>query len=124
MWEHSPKGGCWFIKYKRGEDINLHWENLLLGCIGEQFEDMNVIGAVISLKPRETVLAVWLKDGKDEGKRTNISLRMASILLVNPTETQIFYKDHHKSILDNSTIKNSDGYTFIRKSPNETFSYY
>ena len=65
MWENSPHGGIWITKIKKEDDVALMWESLLLALIGEQFGDPTVIGVSISLRPRDKLIQVWLKDARD-----------------------------------------------------------
>lgn len=49
LWENYPQGGSWIIMMTKKEhySLNLAWESVLLALIGEQFEDSNIIGAVL-----------------------------------------------------------------------------
>ena len=58
------------------------WESLLLALIGnwgkikvigEMFEEPKVIGLGLSLRTKERLLEVWIKDGRNEKVRTNVS---------------------------------------------------
>jgi hypothetical protein len=68
MWEKSPNGGTLMIKMDRKhEKVNLYWEKLMLMCIGEGLNDLNVIGVACSLRRNNcALLEVWFK--KVEGK--------------------------------------------------------
>ena len=41
---------------------------------------------------------MWLKDGKNERMRTNISNRMRHFLNLDPESVTLYYKEHMKSI--------------------------
>mmetsp|Transcript_34827 Transcript_34827/g.26001 ORF Transcript_34827/g.26001 Transcript_34827/m.26001 type:complete len:172 (-) Transcript_34827:339-854(-) len=69
MWEDSPFGGIWILKVKKEDDIDKMWELLLMALIGEQFEEPKVIGLGLSLRTKERLLEVWLKDGRNEKVR-------------------------------------------------------
>lgn len=47
----------------------------ILACIGEEFEDSNVIGVVLSLRERRNLLEIWLKD-KREGEKIRIGEKL------------------------------------------------
>lgn len=66
MWEESPLGGIWIAKIKKDDNCDKMWESLLLGLIGEQFEEPKVIGLSLSLRTKERLLQVWIKDGRND----------------------------------------------------------
>ena len=65
MWEESPSGGIWILKVKKDDNVNKMWEAMLFALIGEQIEEPNVIGASLSLRTKERLIQVWLKDGRN-----------------------------------------------------------
>ena len=69
-----------------------------LSLIGEQFEEPKVIGASISLRSRERLLQVWLRDGRNERVRTNVSNKIRHFLELDPNNVTLYYKEHIKSI--------------------------
>jgi len=100
MWEDSPHGGIWIAKIKKEDNIDLMWETLLFALIGEQFEEPNVVGLALSLRTKERLLEVWLKDGRNEKVRTNVSNKIRHFLNLDPTSVTLYYKEHNKSIKD------------------------
>lgn len=48
----------------------------IINTIGEQFEEPKVIGLGLSLRTKERLLEVWLKDGRNEKVRTNVSNKL------------------------------------------------
>ena len=68
MWEEFTNGGTWIIHFKKreGELLNKKWEALLLACIGEEFEDNNVIGVVLSIRERRNLLELWIKERSED----------------------------------------------------------
>ena len=98
MWEHSPEGGCWILQLPKSRSIDEKWERLLFACIGEHFDDLNVIGVVLSLRATVNIIQVWVKDSKKEASLRDISRKMRVLLSLDPTHEVIYYKDHHKSI--------------------------
>ena len=120
MWEQSPEGGIWITKCKKEDDTALMWESLLLALIGEQFGDPTVIGVSISLRARDKLIQVWLKDANDPKTKAQVSNRMRHYLKLDPSSTTLYFKAHSNSIKDKSTMKNALGYKFEKKkSPEE-----
>jgi len=66
--------------------------------LGEQFEEPKVIGLALSLRTKERLLEVWLKDGRNEKVRTNVSNKLRHFLALDPTNVTLYYKEHQKSI--------------------------
>lgn len=52
----------------------------LMHHVGEQFEEPSVIGASLSLRTKERLLQVWLKDGRSQRVRTNVSNKIRHFL--------------------------------------------
>lgn len=90
------------------------WESLLLALIGEQFEEPRVIGAALSLRTKERLLEVWLKDGRNDRVRPRVSNKLRQVLNLDPDNVTLYYKEHQKSIKDMSTMKNAEGFKFMK----------
>ena len=99
MWEDFMEGGTWIIHFKRRDwqILNKKWESLLLACIGEEFEDSNVIGVVLSLRERRNLLEIWLKDRK-ESEKIRIGEKLRLVLDMDPENLTFFFKEHSKSL--------------------------
>ena len=119
MWEESPDGGIWITKVKKEDNAALMWESLLLALIGEHFGDSNVIGVSTSLRQRDTLIQVWLKDARDPKTKALVSNRMRHFLQLDPASTTLYFKAHQNSIKDGSTMKNALGYKFEKKKRDE-----
>merc|ERR1711981_363625 len=91
------------------------WESLLLALIGEQFGESNVIGVSLSLRSKEKLFQVWLKDARDPKTKANVSNKMRHFLQLNPDLTTLYFKEHRASMKDQSTMKNALGYKFEKK---------
>ena len=65
---------------------------------GEQFEEPNVIGATLSMRTKERLLQVWLRDGRNEKVRTNVSNKIRHFLNLDANSVTLYYKEHIKSI--------------------------
>lgn len=66
--------------------------------IGEQFEEPRVIGLGLSLRTKERLLEIWLKDGRNEKVRTNVSNKLRQFLNLDPESVTLYFKEHQKSI--------------------------
>ena len=99
MWEDSPKGGCWIVTLPLNKNINVKWERLLLACIGEHFNDLNVVGVVLSLRTNEEIIQLWLKDTKLESSKLEASKKLKELLEIDFTNIHIYFKDHEKSMI-------------------------
>jgi hypothetical protein len=82
--------------------------------LGEQFEEPNVIGTSLSLRQNEQLLQIWLKDGRDDRLRVNVSNKLRHFLNLDPSVVTLYYKEHVQSIKDGSTLKNAEGFKFMR----------
>ena len=116
MWEESPQGGIWITKLKFHENVDLMWESLMFAIIGEQFTEPNVIGISLSLRQKDKLLQVWLKDSQNQKTKAKVSNLMRHYLKLDPEFTTLYFKEHIASIKDNSTMKNALGYKFEKKS--------
>lgn len=115
MWEESPDGGIWITKIRKEDDIDSMWEALLLALIGEQFGESNVIGISLSLRTKEKLIQVWLKEAKDQKMKQVVSNKMRHFLKLDPDLTTLYFKEHKASMKDQSTMKNALGYKFEKK---------
>lgn len=68
-------------------------------------------------------MQVWLKDGRDEKLRANVSNKIRHFLGLDPAETTLYYKQHSKSILDGSTMRNAEGFKFRPLMQKKPWSY-
>ena len=58
------------------------------------FEEPKVIGLGLSLRTKERLLEVWIKDGRNEKVRTNVSNKIRQILDLDPENVTLYYKEH------------------------------
>ena len=52
----------------------------------------------LSLRTKERLLEVWLKDGRNEKVRTNVSNKIRHFLSLDPSNVTLYYKEHQKAI--------------------------
>jgi len=103
MWESFPKGGCFIKKVRKADpSLNRMWEELLFATIGEAFEDPDVVGVVLSTRPKEDILSIWNMDHQNQGLRSKIGEKLKEIWELDPN-TPIEYKNHSASMKDKNT---------------------
>ena len=71
-----------------------------------------MIGANLSLRFKEVWLTVWLKDKDLQSAKIVVSNKLRHLLVLEPSETTLYFKEHTQAIKDKSTIKNALGYMF------------
>lgn len=73
--EENKRGGKWIMRLKKGV-ADRYWEELLMACIGDQFNEAGeeVCGFVLSVRSGEDVFSIWTKN--DGGR--NIKIRYVS----------------------------------------------
>ena len=125
LWESCPDGGCWFIRFKKSDDssdIDLKWEKLLFALIGEQFDEPNMLGAVLSIRGRETIIEVWFNYLKNVGIKVLILEKIKELLEIE-TSTVVYFKDNEKAYQDKSTLKNAESYD-VNLNPKRKSTFY
>ena len=65
---------------------------------------------------------MWLKDGRSQKVRDNVSNKIRHFLSLDPTQVTLYYKEHIKSIKDGSTMKNAEGFRFMAVNNNNNQS--
>jgi translation initiation factor 4E len=116
IWEDADNaaGGKWLIRLRKGLG-SYYWERLIIGLIGEQFPS-DVVGAVVSLRPQEAIIAVWNRSGGDRGIRDEICAKLCAVLEL-PPDTRLGYKKHDDTGRDGTyrniiTFQAGDGKPF------------
>jgi len=117
LWESCPDGGCWFLRFKKTDDpvdIDIKWEKLLLALVGEQFDEANMLGAVLSIRGRETIIELWFNYFKYEKIKNGVAQKLRSLLNLDQIFT-VYFKDNEKSLQDKSTLRNAETYSFVQQ---------
>jgi translation initiation factor 4E len=117
LWESCPDGGCWFLRFKKTDDpvdIDAKWEKLLLALVGEQFEEANMLGAVLSIRGRETIIELWFNYFKYDKIKNGVAGKLRSFLQLDQSFT-VYFKDNEKSLQDKSTLRNAETYSFVQQ---------
>ena len=115
MWEEYPHGGTWIFKIRKTDNADLIWEKLLLSCIGEQFENLQVVGVALSLRIRERLAEVWIQDASNSKTKAAVSNKIRHLIEFSSHNVTMYFKAFSKAISDNSTMKNAEGFKFVDK---------
>ena len=122
LWECCPDSGCWLLRFKRTADlkeINLKWEKVIFSLISEQFEEPHMLGAVLSIRGRETIIEIWFNYFKYDKIKNMVAVKFGKLILGNQNEsessTTLYFKDNSQSMLDKSTLRNAETYSFKKK---------
>jgi translation initiation factor 4E len=57
-----------------------------------------VIGVALSLRTKERLMEIWIRDGRNDHLRTNVSNKIRKILRLDPDNVTFYYKEHKKAI--------------------------
>lgn len=115
MWESYPWGGCWILKVKKkttgASVLGKLWQDLLLGLLGEQFEEPDVVGISICIRKNEDLISVWNMDNRNDEIRMRIGQKLKTILDLE-LSTVIEYKAHADSMRDLSSFRNTKPFVY------------
>ena len=122
LWECCPDSGCWLLRFKRTADlkeINLKWEKVVLSLITEQFDEPHMLGAVLSIRGRETIIEIWFNYFKYDKIKSMVAVKFGKLILGDQNETEysatLYFKDNSQSLVDKSTLRNTETYSFKKK---------
>ena len=125
LWESCPDSGCWLLRFKRTADlkeINLKWEKVIFALISEQFDEPHMLGAVLSIRGRETIIELWFNYFKYDKIKNMVAVKFGKMILGEQNETEysatLYFKDNSQSMLDKSTLRNTETYSFKKKRKN------
>ena len=122
LWESCPYSGCWLLRFKKTADlkeINLKWEKVIFSLISEQFDEPHMLGAVLSIRGRETIIEIWFNYFKYDKIKNMVAVKFGKLILGDQNETEysatLYFKDNSQSMLDKSTLRNTETYSFKKK---------
>ena len=122
LWESCPDSGCWLLRFKRTADlkeINLKWEKVIFSLISEQFDEPHILGAVLSIRGRETIIEIWFNYFKNDKIKNMVAVKFGKLILgdqnENENSTTLYFKDNGQSMVDKSTLRNTETYSFKKK---------
>ena len=91
LWECCPDSGCWLLRFKRTADlkeINLKWEKVIFSLISEQFDEPHMLGAVLSIRGRETIIEIWFNYFKYDKIKNMVAVKFGKLILGDQNETE------------------------------------
>ena len=114
LWENCPDSGYWFHRFNEEEekDVNYQWEKIVFALIGEQFDEANILGAVLSIRGKETIIQLWFNYFGYEQIKDNVFEKFKKILGIE--KPMIFFKDNKQSMQDKSSLRNAERYNYKR----------
>ena len=102
---------------KKNPVLSKLWETLLFGTVGEHFEESDVVGCVLAIRPKEDILSIWNKDNEaNPNVRFQIGEKLKALLTLDDNST-IEYKDNQSSLRDKSSFRNARPYMFAVSKP-------
>ncbi len=81
--------------------------------IGEQFDEPEVLGAVLSVRGRETIIELWFNI-KNPSTKSMIAEKLKVLLCIDKA-TVLYFKDNESSLKDKSTLKNAETYNYSKR---------
>ena len=65
-----PDGGCWILKVRKHTGVlSKMWQDLVLGALGECFEEPGVVGVALAIRSKEDMLSVWHSNNANDNVR-------------------------------------------------------
>lgn len=52
-----------------------------IACVGESFEEPDVVGVALSIRSKEDVLSIWLRDSSNQIARIKVGYVLLSLIL-------------------------------------------
>jgi len=112
-WETFPNGGSWYVKVRRGNGvINRLWQELAVATIAEMFAEPELVGIAVSIRTRDDVLQIWIRDDSLE-VRTRVGERLKTLLSLHES-TLVDYKLFRDAIKDGYSFKNAQQFYFAQ----------
>ena len=90
LWENCPDSGYWF----------------------HRFNEANILGAVLSIRGRETIIQLWFNYFSYDQIKDGLSEKFKKILGIE--KPMIFFKDNKQSMQDKSSLRNAERYNYKR----------
>ena len=87
---------------------------MLFSIIGEQFDTPHILGVILSLRGRETIIELWFNYYKNDDLKIKMVTKFKQLLNFED-ESLVYFKDNEESLKDYSTLRNAELYTFAKK---------
>ena len=118
LWENTPESAFWFYRFKNEDEkfMNIKWEEIIFSLIGEQFDEPNILGVVLSKRGRETIIELWFNYFGFTKIKNKLEVKFRNLIGLESKDT-LFFKENKDSIQDKSSLKNAktSGYRKRRK---------
>ena len=118
LWENTPESAFWLYRFRPEEEkfMNIKWEELIFSLIGEQFDEPNILGVVLSKRGRETIIELWFNYFGFTKIKNKLEVKFRNLIGLESKDT-LFFKENKDSIQDKSSLKNAktSGYRKRRK---------
>ena len=113
IWESCVDGGMWFYRFTnpKEQEVNYIWEKIVFALIGEQFDEPNILGVLLSIRSKETIIELWINYFNNDIIKNKVVDKFAEILSIDVKE-KIFFKDIKKSMYDKSTLRGAESHMF------------
>ncbi|MCQ2820313.1 MAG: eukaryotic translation initiation factor EIF4E family protein [archaeon] len=114
LWESCNEGGIWFCRFSLAKDqktVNLYWEKVIFFLVSEKFEEPNILGAVLSIRGRETIIEVWFNYFGRESIKNKIGDKFRK-LFSSEESSNFYFKDIQKSLNDRSTLRGAETHVY------------
>ena len=101
MWEDplNKDGGKITITFKKdisNEEIDKWWLYTVLGCIGEQYDEPDIIcGVVLNIRKHQNRINIWLNDS-DKDKVESVAAKWKELLEINNMEMSFLKHDNNE----------------------------
>ncbi|CAD7941573.1 unnamed protein product [Amoebophrya sp. A25] len=120
LWEQMPEGGCWIIRIQKNWSridqatrevrpsyvAERMWVRMILALVGESWNLPDTVGVVLTTRGSCDVLSLW---NLHASQKLAIGEALREVLELSD-HTLIQYKEHAKSIADNSTYLNATNF--------------
>ena len=123
LWENTPESAFWFYRFHPEDEkfINIKWEQLIFSLIGEQFEEPNILGVVLSKRGRETIIELWFNYFGFDKIKNKLETKFRNLIGLE-YEDALFFKENKKSCKDKSSLRNAEAYGHKKKRRKFTFN--
>lgn len=65
--QEFPDGGCWILKVRKQSGVlSKMWQDLVLGALGEGFDEPGVVGVALAIRTKEDMLSVWHRNNAND----------------------------------------------------------
>jgi translation initiation factor 4E len=113
MWEDSAnsKGGKWVLTFRDKSLLDMCWENVVLGLVGETLDmEDEITGAVVSRRKAGDRIAIWNRSKDNEAAILGVGRKLKSLFGVDPNKVNSSYQSHEDSMKSGASYSNPSRY--------------